>query len=373
MRSIKDIQTAEVRKAFRQLNINKTCGPDSIQTKSLKNCAEQLAPIYTVLFNKSQSDHIPSLWKTAKIVPVPKKPNPSELNDYRPVALTSVPFKCLERIILNELLQFVSPHLDTYQFAYRKGRSVEDATLCFVNCISSHLETSNTYARSLFIDFSSAFNTIIPHVLINKLLLLGAPSGLCKFILDFLTERKQYVFIDGKSSSFITINIGSPQGCVLSAVLFVLYTNNLITKYKNCYIIKYADDTAIIGLIDNGDEQDYILQVKEATEWCAKHNLLLNVNKTKELIFDFRRREHHHVPLTINDAIVDIADSYKYLGTIIDDKLSWHLNTANIFSKCQQRLHFMRVLNSFGINNTILSLFYRSVVQHCVEGRHTID
>ena len=76
------------------------------------------------------------------------------------------------------------------------------------------------------------------------------------------------------------MKIFSPQGCVLFAVLFTLYTNGLVAKH-NCYIIKYADDTAIIGLISADNEQDYLIEIPDVTEWCNKHNLLLNVNKTK--------------------------------------------------------------------------------------------
>ena len=289
-----------------------------------------------------------------------------ELNDYRPIALTSVPFKCLERITLNRLIREVDSHLDSHQFAYRKDRSIEDATLCYVDCISKHLENRNSYARSLFIDFSSAFNTIIPHILVQKLLHLGVSISLCRFILDFLTDRTQFVFVDGKISSTLIINIGSPQGCVLSAVLFILYTNGLIAKNKNCYIIKYADDTAIIGLITDGNEEDYISEVDSVVEWCGEHNLLLNVTKTKELIFDFRKQQIEHSQLNINGSVVDIGHSYKHLGTIIDDKLSWSENTNNIFSKCMQRLYFLRLLRSFGIDNTILAMFYSPVIQSVV-------
>ena len=364
--NITHIQTEEVRKSFKSLNANKACGPDNIQPRILKTCADQLSPIYTRLFNQCHAVQIPSIWKTAKIIPVAKKPRPVELNDYRPIALTSVPFKCLERITLKRLIREVDSHLDSHQFAYRKGRSVEDATLCYVDCISKHLENRNSYARSLFIDFSSAFNTIIPHILVQKLLHLGVSISLCRFILDFLTDRTQFVFVDGKISSTLIINIGSPQGCVLSAVLFILYTNGLIAKNKNCYIIKYADDTAIIGLITDGNEEDYISEVDSVVEWCGEHNLLLNVTKTKELIFDFRKQQIEHSQLNINGSVVDIGHSYKYLGTIIDDKLSWSENTNNIFSKCMQRLYFLRLLRSFGIDNTILAMFYSSVIQSVV-------
>ena len=131
------------------------------------------------------------------------------LNDYRPVALTSVPFKCLERLVLNELLCHVEPHLDSQQFAYRKpppppprkGRSVEDATLSYIQVVSRHLDIKNAYVRSLFIDFSSAFNTIIPHILVQKLIDMGVSVHICQFILDFLTDMRQYVHVNGQISS----------------------------------------------------------------------------------------------------------------------------------------------------------------------------
>jgi len=143
------IQTHQVCKTFKSLNSNKACGPDNIQPRILKICADQLSPVYTKLFNQCHAINIPSIWKTAKIIPVAKKSNPSELNDYRPVSLTSVPFNCLERIVLNNLLLEVDSHLDSHQFAYRKGRSVEDATLCYVDYIYRHLDNKNSYARSL--------------------------------------------------------------------------------------------------------------------------------------------------------------------------------------------------------------------------------
>ena len=168
---------------------------------------------------------------------------------------------------------------------------MEDATLTYTNLIYEHLEKPNTYARTLFIDFSSAFNTIKPHLLIQKLLDIGITPVLCKFVLDFITERRQTVRIGSKTSSVITINTGSPQGCVLSALLFILYTNGMVSYSNNCYVLKYADDTAILGLISDNDESSYLAQIEQCTSWCENNNLLLNAKKTKELIVDFRKCE----------------------------------------------------------------------------------
>ena len=108
------------------------------------------------------------------IVPMPKKPNPSYLNDYRPVALASVIiFECL---VCNHLSSVV---LEPYQFAYRANRSVEDAVSLFLHSIFQHLEAFDTYARVLFVDYSSAFNTILPSRLYDKLSHMGDPYSPC--------------------------------------------------------------------------------------------------------------------------------------------------------------------------------------------------
>ena len=125
-------------------------------------------------------DHkLPSLWKTSEIVPTPKKPKVTVLNDLRPVALTSVIVKCFEKLILSRLLPAVYPHQDPFQFAYKSKRSVDDAIAYFFDNIYKHLDTSGNYCRILFIDFSSAFNTIQPKILVEKLLELNVNTHLC--------------------------------------------------------------------------------------------------------------------------------------------------------------------------------------------------
>ena len=145
----------------------------------------------------------------------------------------------------------------------------------------------NAYVRSVFIYFSSAFNTLKPSVM-NKLRTLNMSQIMCKFILDFLTNRDQRVRINDILSSVLSISTGAPQGCVLSAILFIIYTNELRSRFRNCHLIKYADDTVIVGWISSNDESEYNEQFSEIVQWCRAHNFLLNAAKTKELLFDFR-------------------------------------------------------------------------------------
>ncbi|KAI3353939.1 hypothetical protein L3Q82_005137 [Scortum barcoo] len=131
----------------------------------LKTCAAELGEPLQRIFNLSlQIGRVPTLWKTSRIVPVPKKNRPSELNDFRPVALTSHLMKTLERLFLSLLRPQVQHAQDRLQFAYQPpGVGVEDAILYLLHRAHSHLDKGSGTVRILFLDFSSAFfNTIQP-------------------------------------------------------------------------------------------------------------------------------------------------------------------------------------------------------------------
>ncbi|KAK3569663.1 hypothetical protein QTP86_002629 [Hemibagrus guttatus] len=137
------------------------------------------------IFNRSLVlCEVPACFKHSTIIPIPKKPQITGLNDYSPVALTSVVMKSFERLVLAYLKNITGPLLDPLQFAYRANRSVNDAVNMGLHFILQHLDKSGTYVRLLFVDFSSAFNTIIPTLLQTKLTQLSVPSSICQWITD---------------------------------------------------------------------------------------------------------------------------------------------------------------------------------------------
>ncbi len=196
----------------------------------------------------------------------------------------------------------------------------------------------------LFIDFSSAFKAIIPQQLTHKLAQLGLNTSLCNWLLDFLTGRPQAVRVGINTSSTITLNTGAPQGCVLSPLLFTLLTHDCTPSHNSNLFIKFADDTTVVGLISNRDETNYRSEVSRLAGWCRVNNLSLNVEKTKEIVVDFRRVHTQSAPLTINGVTVERASSTKFLGVHITEDLSWTNNTAALAKKAQQRLYFLRKL-----------------------------
>ncbi len=243
--------------------------------------------------------------KKSVIIPVPKNNKPSCLNDYRPVALTSIVMKVFERLVKSHICSSIPVTLDPLQFAYRPNRSTDDAILHILHSSLTHIVGSNgNYASLLFI--GSAFNTIVPIKLASKLTDLGLNSSLCDWIQDFLTGRPQVVKVGQFTSNSITLNVGAPQGCVLSPLLYSLYTHDCVSFHSCTSIIKFADDTVVLGLISNNDETVYLDEEERLTSWCQDNCLSLNVSKTKELIVDFRKRHlRPYTPLMISGTPVE--------------------------------------------------------------------
>ncbi len=216
----------------------------------------------------------------------------------------------------------------------------------------------------LFIDFSSAFNTIIPQQLIHKLVQLGLNTSLCNWLLDFLTGRPQAVRVGSNTSSTITLNTGAPpQGCVLSPLLFTLLTHDCTPSNNSNLFIKFADDKTVVGLISNRDETNYRSEVSHLAGWCSDNNLSLNVEKTKEIVVDFRSVHNQHAPLTINGATVERVSSTMFLGVHITEDLFWTNNTAALAKKAQQRLYFLRKLRRARAPAPIMCTFYRGTIE----------
>ncbi|KAK3556498.1 hypothetical protein QTP70_008313 [Hemibagrus guttatus] len=278
---------------------------------------------------------------------MPKKSPVSCLNDYRPIALTPIIMKCFKRLVMRQIKDLLPPSLDPMQFAYRPNRSMDDAI--------THLENKDTYVRMLFIDISSAFNTIIPQHLTEKLSLLGITTSLCNWILDFLTGHS--------TSGTTTLNTGAPQGCVLSPLLFTLLTHDCAAMHSSNHIIKFADDTTVVGLIGKNNESAYREEVQRLTAWCKANNLSLNVEKMKEMVVDFRRAQSDHSPLDIDGSNVKIVKSTKFLGVHLAEDLTWSLNTSSITKKDQQHLYFLRRLRKAHLPTLILTTFYRGTIE----------
>ena len=164
-------------------------------------------------------------------------------------------------------------------------------------------------------------------------------------------------------SDTIILNSGTPQGCILSSVLFSLYINDIQVHDAFLLLIKYADDLALIGRLKNEFSLGcYLNEIKVLTDKLKDRFLELNVNKTKELLLG-------NSPLLKTDLVnidgntVERVDCFKYLGTYVDEKLKFKQHAESTFKKCQQRLFLLRKLRSFNVSGHILILVYKSLIE----------
>ena len=141
------------------------------------------------------------------------------------------------------------------------------------------------------------------------------------------------------TSTSLILNTGTPQGCVLSPLLYFLFTHECVATHASNSIIKFADDTTIVGLITNNEETSYREKVRALAEWCQENNLSLNVNKIKEMIVDFRKKQREHVSIhTVK------VESFNFLSVHITDHLKWSTHTDSLAKKAKQHLFNLRRL-----------------------------
>ena len=357
--------TAQVKMMLYRLKPGKAVGPDDISPRLLKTCSSELCGILTHLFNLSlRLQKVPRLWKTSCLVPVPKKTHPTNHNDYRPVALTSHIMKTFERLVLSSLCTSVSTQMDPLQFAYQPNISVDDALIYMLQRAYTHLDTPDASVRITFFDFSSAFNTIQPRLLGEKMEMMKVDPLLVLWCLDYLYLRPQYVRLQNNISCTILSSTGAPQGTVLAPFLFTIYTADYKYNTKSCFLQKYSDDTAVVGLIKGGNEEEYRDTIDNFMEWSTHNNLHLNTTKTKEIVVDFRRgrRRTQPTPISIGGTMVEMVANHRYLGVQLDSELDWKSHMEAVYKKGQSRLFFLRRLRSFNICQPLLCTVYHTVV-----------
>ena len=209
----------------------------------LKEFAFEISQVLCNIINASLFQGlVPSQWKCAVIVPLPKMiPTPS-LDKLRPVSLTSTVAKVTETFISKWMIQNMSQSLDSQQFGNRKGRSTSHYLVQLVQHIHQTWEDGLT-ANLLAVDYSKAFDRVDITVAIQKLIHMGVSSALIPWISDFLTDRKQCVRVNGATSEWYSVTCGVPQGTKVGPVVFMAMVNAVADNIPHRW--KYVDDITI--------------------------------------------------------------------------------------------------------------------------------
>ena len=222
-----DLSVSRIKSILSNLDINKAQCPDSINGTVLKHCSESLAYPLSKLFKPTYNvGCLPSEWKTSNIVPVHKKDNKSNVQNYHPFSFISLVIKVYERILYEGLLNRTESKIDQRQHGFLRNKSCNTNLLSFKNSIASslHDKTGVDCSILLYFDFAKAFDTVSHDLILNKLKLqYGIDGSLLKLLVNYLQGRKQRVVLDNNTSESITVLSGVPQGSILGPLLLVLF------------------------------------------------------------------------------------------------------------------------------------------------------
>ena len=366
---LRPTDTDEVTKEINQLKNKATL---DFRVPLLKHVKQELADGLVIIINKSfQEGCFPELLKIAKVIPIHKGEERTDPTNHRPIFSVSIFDKIPEKIMLNRLLNFLSKNdiLYKYQFGFRKNHATTHALTEVIDCIYKSLDEGN-YVLGIYIDLKKAFDTVQHHILLQKLEHYGIRRVVSDWFDSYLSKRKQLVVTNDIQSDILELSgYGVPQGSMIGPILFLFFVNDIHNSLDNIIIKLSADDTnCFISDNDfNSLERLAEIELNKLQKWANANKLTINFDpkkssccifkpKNKPFLINFNRGP------TMGTNVLKYKENTRYLGLILDHKLTWEthikeLNTklvqyADIFSKIR---HCLPVPCRHTVYNAVIS------------------
>ncbi|GFV28938.1 probable RNA-directed DNA polymerase from transposon BS [Trichonephila clavipes] len=325
----RNFSISELREAVGHIRCAKSPGPDNFHPEFLKHLGCNALSVLLTLYNHSWKYGVPAIWKKAIVVPIPKKNKPlDDLNSYRPISLTSILSKVMERMITSRLDWYLETNnlLTSSQADFRKCQSTNQQVVFLGQSIKDALDQRYS-ALALFVDFEAAFDKVWRLKCIQKLQTLGVCNNMLMWIRNFISQRFSAVRFGNAISSFTQSETGLPQGTVISPILFNIFINDLPDLLASDGLTNtalFADDLAIWCSTPkrNQSKLNTILNLtlERLHIWCIENNMTVNLKKTTCQFFTLNRQPFSP-QLVYNGMPVQQSDVSIYLGCALDNKL----------------------------------------------------
>lgn len=333
----------EVQEAVKKGKRNTAPGLDGVVAKIWEKVPEEMIEEMRECFNKCLVEGIfPEKWKLARLVLIPKGVQEGNIKA-RPICLIKEIAKILERVIVQRIEEWMEKNpkagLGKNQYGFRKGKSTMDALLRVTGAVKEAWDNGKVLV-AVSLDVANAFNSI-PRTQIGKALKRkGFPGYIRKILHNYLLERKViYPIAEGKEGERI-VEAGVPQGSVLGPTLWnITYDEVLGTEAEEgCEVIGYADDTMILATAERIEEATVkaSMQVGKVMRKIRGIGLRVAIGKTEAVCFQKRKRredrDRRH-RIVVGNEEVELKDTLKYLGVILDEKLSFRQHLVYVEGK----------------------------------------
>ena len=380
-----EITIYDLHEAVKSLANKNSVGDDKITASELKQYWEQLGLPLLLIFNYSLTKGtFPEALKKLTITPLPKIPNASKPEDYRPIAILSTLSKLFEIIIQRRMVKFLFKQhfFSENQFGFLPSRNTSEALQSHISHIVNNLENKNM-VLGLYLDISKAFDTVNHTILLDKLYKAGFRGSFHSWLKSYLSDRVQCVKYKQVKSSCLPVVSGVPQGSTLGPLLFLIYINSLLLLPLNGPVFSFADDTAFVysGKSDFEISQKCLNDLEKLNHWFLFHKISPNLQKTLAVRYRYKKPNYTantilwHLPDCKKDAPcsctkINIKNHTKYLGLFLNTNLSWGEQSNYLQLKLRKLNYLLYHLKNKvpkSIRLRIYKAFYEPVLQYGIE------
>lgn len=351
-------------------------GPDKLHYDFLRHIPESAIRFILRTFNDLWLQHIfPEAWKEAIVIAIPKPgKNHQDPSNYRPISLTSCLGKIFERMVGRRLEWFLEENnlLSAYQSGFRKHHSTLDHVIRLETDIRKGFKFKK-HTTAVFLDIARAYDMVYRPALLTKLHTLGVRGHLAYYLVGFLTGNRRFQLrFRSMFSDVYSLENGLPQGSCLSPMLFNIMINDLFdTLQSGISYSLFADDCAI--WCTDKYSQHSIPRLQNALnaldEWSKRNGCIFSPNKSAVVVFTKHTRMPQPTDLFISGNVIPRFNSFKFLGIVLDSRLSMTKHIQHIKVKCSKRLNLFRCIagTDFGADRATLLQLYKSLVLPIIE------
>jgi len=353
----KCITENEVVCAINKLSKGKACGTDGILSEMLKTAGYVIVPFLCKLCNNIFDKGIyPKEWTKAIVIPIFKKGDNNDVDNYRGISLLSIISKCYTSILNLRLYNWLEDNnkICKEQSGFRKNHSTTDQIFTLYSVVQKCLNKQGQKLYVAFVDFKKAFDSVRHDVLLNAINTEGITGKFFISLMSMYNSLISCVRVNGDFSDFFDCPVGVRQGCILSPTLFSLVINTL-AKHMNengkhgvqllpglleLFILLFADDVALVSTTPSGLQN----QLNVLKNCCDQLKLQVNEEKTKVMVFRKGGYLSKHEKWNFNGTVLEVVNKYCYLGFTFTTKLSTKLGTNHLVSKAKKALmYFLRI------------------------------